>query len=76
MGHSPETCYLRSRIPPCPTLSHVSVLTHLINRAGEGEVPVLAVHVVRARARVVSEPDPVVLDDPRVPLPQLGNEVS
>lgn len=46
-------------------------LTHLVHGAGQGEVPVLAVHVVRAGAGVVAEPDAVVLDDASVLLRQL-----
>lgn len=48
-----------------------AVLTHLVHGAGQGEVPVLAVHVVRAGARVVPEPDAVVLHDAGVLLRQL-----
>lgn len=46
-------------------------LTHLVHGACQGEVPVLAVHVVRAGARVVTEPDAVVLDNASVLLRQL-----
>lgn len=48
------------------------LLTHLVHGAGKGEVPVLAVHVVRAGARVVPEPDAVVLDDTGVLLLDLA----
>lgn len=46
-------------------------LTHLVDGTSKGKIPVLAVHIVRARAGVVAEPDTVVLDNARVPLPQL-----
>lgn len=46
-------------------------LTHLVHGAGEREVPVLAVHVVRAGTGVVTEPDAVVVDDAGVLLRQL-----
>lgn len=48
-----------------------TLLTHLINGTGQGKVPVLAVHVVRAGARVVTEPDAVILDHAGVLLRQL-----
>lgn len=48
-----------------------AILTHLVHGAGQGNVPVLAVHVVRAGARVVTEPDAVVLDDASVLLREL-----
>lgn len=48
-------------------------LTELVDGARERQVAVLAVHVVRAGARVVLEPDGVVLHDARVPLHQLSD---
>ena len=46
-------------------------LTHLVHGTGQGKVPVLAVHVVRAGAGVVAKPDAVVLDDAGVLLRDL-----
>lgn len=52
------------------------VLTHLVHGASQGEVPVLAVHVVRAGAGVITEPDAVVLDDASVLLRQLLSQIQ
>lgn len=54
-----------------PHVSEGCALTHLVHSARQGEVPVLAVHVVRAGTGVVTEPDAVVLDDAGVLLRQL-----
>jgi len=46
-------------------------LTHLIDGASQGQIPVLAVHIVGTGARVVLDPDAVVLDDVTVLLGDL-----
>lgn len=59
--------------PGGPYINICVILTHLVNSAGQGEVPVLAVHIMRAGARVVAKPDAIVLDDTRVLFCQLRN---
>lgn len=49
-------------------------LTHLINGTGQSQVPVLAVHVVRSRPGIITQPDAVILHHPRVRLLQLNEE--
>jgi len=51
------------------TASHLRV--HLIDGASQGQIPVLAVHIVGTGARVVLDPDAVVLDDVTVLLGDL-----
>lgn len=66
-----ELSSLSPEIQPRLERHTASKLTHLVDSTRQCQIPVFAVHVVRSRARVVSEPDAVVLDDAGVLLRQL-----